>query len=82
MKYIKANVVGINLRELRINKEADSENIRMRRSRMTREMEYAKCMAVLRTIYRKGSITESEFLYTKGKLKDRFMIMENTNEAA
>lgn len=49
---------------------------------MTREMEYAKCMAVLRRIYHKGSITESEYRYTKGELKDRFMIMENTNEAA
>lgn len=49
---------------------------------MTREMEYAKCMAVLRRIYRKGSITESEYRYTKRKLKDRFMIVENTDEAA
>ncbi len=49
---------------------------------MTREMEYVKCIAVLRRIYRKGSITESEFRYTKGKLKDRFMIVENTDEAA
>lgn len=49
---------------------------------MTREMEYAKCMAVLRRIYRKGNITESEYRYTKGKLKDRFMIVENTDEVA
>ena len=49
---------------------------------MTREMEYAKCIAVLRRIYRKGSITEAEFRYTKGKLKDRFLIAENTDEAA
>lgn len=49
---------------------------------MTREMEYAKCMAILCKINRKGSITEAEFRYTKGKLKDRFMIVENTDEAA
>lgn len=49
---------------------------------MKREMEYAKCMAVLCMIYRKGKITESEFRYTRGKLKDRFMIVENTDEAA
>lgn len=64
-----------------INKEVDREILRMRRNRMTREMEYAKCIAVLCRIYRKGSITESEFRYTKGKLKDRFMIVENTDEA-
>ncbi len=49
---------------------------------MTREMEYAKCMAVLCKVYRKGSITESEFRYTKGKLKDRFLIAENIDDAA
>ncbi len=49
---------------------------------MTREMEYAKCMAILCKINRKGSITEAEFRYTKGKLKDRFMIVENTDDAA
>jgi hypothetical protein len=49
---------------------------------MTREMEYAKCMAILCKIYRKGSITEAEFRYTKGKLKEKFLIAENTDEAA
>ena len=49
---------------------------------MTREMEYAKCIAILCKIYRKGSITEAEFRYTKGKLKDRFLIVENTDDSA
>lgn len=49
---------------------------------MTRKMEYAKCIAILCKIYRKGSITEAEFRYIKGKLKDRFLIAENTDDAA
>lgn len=49
---------------------------------MTREMEYAKCIAVLCRIYRKGKITDFEFRYVKGKLKDRFMIVEDTDEVA
>lgn len=49
---------------------------------MTREMEYAKCIAILCKIYRKGIITEAEFRYTKGKLKDRFLIAENTDDVA
>ena len=32
---------------------------------MTREMEYAKCIAILCKIYRKGSITEAEFRYIR-----------------
>ncbi len=40
---------------------------------MTREMEYAKCIAVLCKLYRMGKVTESEFQYVKCRLKSRFM---------
>lgn len=40
---------------------------------MTREVEYAKCIAVLCKLYRMGKVTESEFRYVKRRLKSRFM---------
>ena len=38
---------------------------------MTREMEYAKCMAVLRKIIRMGMITENEYVAARNKLMDK-----------
>ncbi len=49
---------------------------------MTREMEYAKCIAVLCMIYRMGKITETEFLFVKDKLKSRYLIVDGSGEAA
>ena len=43
---------------------------------MTREMEYAKCMAVLCKIYRMGNIAEAQFQFVKDKLKSRYLIVE------
>lgn len=45
---------------------------------MTREMEHAKCMAVLCKLYRTGKITEAEFRYVKDRLKNRCMAVENS----
>lgn len=38
---------------------------------MTREMEYAKCMAVLRKIVRMGMITENEYVAARNKLMEQ-----------
>ena len=44
---------------------------------MKREMEYAKCMAVLRKIIRIGMITESEYVAAKNKLMDKFLVIRD-----
>ena len=43
---------------------------------------YAKCIAVLCKIYRMGKITETEFYFVKDKLKSRFLIVDDSGEAA
>ena len=42
---------------------------------MTREREYAKCMAVLRKIVRMGMITESEYVVARNKLMDKYLVV-------
>lgn len=50
---------------------------------MTREMEYAKCMAVLRKIIRMRMITESEYVAARNKLMDKYLVIRNfDNQAA
>lgn len=49
---------------------------------MTREMEYAKCIAVLCKLFRRGKVTEAEYRFVKDRLKSRYLILEDTNEAA
>ena len=44
---------------------------------MTREMEYAKCMAVLRKIVRLELITENEYVEVRNKLMDRYLVIRN-----
>lgn len=44
---------------------------------MTREMEYAKCMAVLRKIVRMGIITENEYMAVKNKLMDKYLVIRD-----
>ena len=44
---------------------------------MTREMEYAKCMAVLRKIIRMGMITENEYVAARNKLMDKFLVIKD-----
>lgn len=41
---------------------------------MTREMEYAKCLAVLRKIFRMGMITEKEYTPAKKYLMNKYLI--------
>ncbi len=49
---------------------------------MTREMEYAKCIAIICKLFRMGKITEAEIRFVKDRLKSRYLILEDTNEAA
>ena len=44
---------------------------------MTREMEYAKCMAVLRKIVRIGMITENEYVTARNKLMDKYLVIKD-----
>ena len=46
---------------------------------MTKEMEFAKCFAVLRKLIRLGLISESEYTVARKRLMDRFLILEETN---
>ncbi len=41
---------------------------------MTREMNYAKCIAVLRKIVRLGMITEAEYVAARNKLMNLYLI--------
>lgn len=50
---------------------------------MTREREYAKCIAVLRKIIRMGMITESEYVVARNKLMDKYLVIRDfDNQAA
>nr|WP_294484706.1 SHOCT domain-containing protein [uncultured Anaerosporobacter sp.] len=44
---------------------------------MTREMEYAKCIAVLRKLFRKEMITEMEYNKARQKIMDRYLIVQS-----
>lgn len=44
---------------------------------MTREMEYAKCMAVLRKLFRKGMVSEAEYNKARQKLMDKYLIVQS-----
>lgn len=50
---------------------------------MTREMEYAKCIAVLRKIVRMEMITENEYAVARNKLMDKYLVIRDfENQAA
>lgn len=46
---------------------------------MTNEMEYAKCIAVLRKLFRVGMISEAEYSTARNRLMDRFLIVGENN---
>ena len=46
---------------------------------MTNEMEYAKCIAVLRKLFRMGMISEAEYTTARNRLMDRFLIVGENN---
>lgn len=45
---------------------------------MTRQMEYAKCIAVLRKMYRLGLLTDAEYAAVKNRLMDQYLIIRKT----
>lgn len=45
---------------------------------MTREMEYAKCIALLSKIYRLGLLSDAEYNAVKHKLMDKYFIIQQT----
>ena len=50
---------------------------------MTREMEYAKCIAVLRKMVRMNMISEIEYKKAKNKIMDKYLIVHvSGNNAA
>lgn len=49
---------------------------------MTRQMEYAKCIAVLAKLYRMNKVSEQEFAKVREKLKSRFLIGDDEKNAA
>lgn len=49
---------------------------------MTREMEYAKCMAVLRKIVRMGFLLEAEYMMARYKIMSKFLMIETSPQVA
>ena len=49
---------------------------------MTKEMEFAKCMALLRKAVRMELITEAEYTIARNKLMDRFLIIHEDDPIA
>lgn len=63
-------VLDLHRKKVIAEKEEDEQ-------RMTREMEYAKCIAVLRKIVRMGMITENEYVSARNKLMDKFIFVHS-----
>ena len=49
---------------------------------MGRELEYAKCIAVLRKIIRMGLISETEYMVVRNKIMSKNLVVESSQEAA
>lgn len=49
---------------------------------MTKEMEFAKCIALLRKAFRKELLTEVEYIVVRNKLMDRFLIISEDDPKA
>ncbi|MBQ6812475.1 MAG: hypothetical protein IJP06_05105 [Agathobacter sp.] len=49
---------------------------------MGRELEYAKCIAVLRKIFRMGMISEAEYTITRNKIMNKYLVVETSQSAA
>lgn len=46
---------------------------------MCKEMEYAKCIAVLRKMFKMQLLSEDEYNAVRNKLMDRYLIVWNGN---
>ena len=49
---------------------------------MTREMEYAKCMAVLRKIFRMRVLSEAEYMMARNKIMSKYLMIETSPQVA
>ena len=49
---------------------------------MGRELEYAKCIAVLRKIFRMGLISEAEYTIARNKIMNKYLVVETSQSAA
>ncbi len=49
---------------------------------MGRELEYAKCIVVLRKIFRMGLISETEYMVARNKIMRKYLVLESSQEAA
>ncbi len=47
---------------------------------MTREMEYAKCIALLRKLVRKELLSEKEYAQAKRQLMDRYLVSSDNEK--
>ena len=86
-------MVGISIVEIRMEAESNHNQLLLivldshrkkviaekeeDKQKMTREMEYAKCIAVLRKIVRMGMISENEYVAVRNKLMDKFIFVHS-----
>ena len=49
---------------------------------MGRELEYAKCIAVLRKIFRMGLISEAEYAIVRNKIMNKYLVVETSQSVA
>ena len=49
---------------------------------MTKEMEFAKCMALLRKAFRMELLTEAGYIAARNKLMDRYLIVREDDPKA
>jgi len=49
---------------------------------MTKEMEFAKCIALLRKAFRMELLTEAEYIAARNKLMDRYLIVREDDPKA
>ena len=63
------------------SKEGDDREKR-RMKIMRRELEYAKCIAMLRKIFRMGLISETEYMDARKRIMSKYLVVESSQEAA
>ena len=45
---------------------------------MRRELEYAKCIAMLRKIFRMGLISETEYMDARKRIMSKYLVVESS----
>lgn len=49
---------------------------------MGRELEYAKCIAVLRKVFWMGLISEAEYTIARNKIMNKYLVVETSQSVA